>query len=260
MITYKSTEEIELLRESSLIVARALGEVAKKIKPGIATKALDKIAEEFIRDQGAKPAFKGYNGFPTTLCISINEHVVHGIPGDRIIDDGDIVSIDCGALKNGFYGDSAYTFPIGNIQPDVMKLLEATKTSLYKAIDQAVEGKRLGDIGNAIQSHVEPLGFSVVKDLVGHGIGKNLHEKPNVLNYGKRGNGMLLKEGLVLAIEPMINMGTHKVVQEEDRWTVRTLDRKPSAHYEHTVAVKKGKADILSSFKFIEEVLFLQKN
>lgn len=260
MIVYKTAEEIELLRESSLIVAKALGEVAKIIKPGIKTIALDTIAEEFIRDNGAVPAFKGYNGFPATLCMSINEHVVHGIPGDRVIEDGDIVSIDCGALKNGFYGDSAYTFPIGDVDPQTMTLINETKAALYKAIEQAVEGKRLGDIGYAIQSHVEAFGFSVVRDLVGHGIGKSLHEKPNVMNYGKRGNGLLLKEGLVIAIEPMINLGTSKVVTENDNWTVRTQDNKPSAHYEHTVAVKKNKADILSSFKFIEEVLFLQKN
>ena len=259
MIFYKSLEEIELIRESSLIVAKALGEVAKIIKPGIRTSDLDKVAEEFIRDSNAKPAFKGYRGFPSTLCISINECVVHGIPSERVVKDGDIVSVDCGALKNGYYGDSAYTFPVGNVPSEVLKLLEVTKESLYKAIDVAIEGRRLGDIGFEIQSHVESYGYSVVRDLVGHGIGKNLHEKPNVLNYGKRGNGLVLKEGLVIAIEPMINLGTYKVVQENDGWTIRTLDRKPSAHYEHTIAVKKHKAEILSSFKFIEEVVSLQK-
>jgi len=260
MIYYKSKEEIELIRESSLIVARALAEVAKHMKPGVKTKHLDKIAEDFITDNGGKPGFKGYNGFPATLCISINEQVVHGIPGDREIEDGDIVSVDCGVLKNGYYGDSAYTFPIGNVKPETLKLLEETKTSLFKAIDQAVEGKRLGDIGNAVQSHVEKFGFSVVRDLVGHGIGKNLHEKPNVLNYGKKDIGLKLKEGLVLAIEPMINLGSFNIIQENDKWTIRTLDKMPSAHYEHTVAIGKYKADILSSFKYIEEVLSLQKN
>lgn len=260
MIYYKSLEEIDYIRESSLIVAKTLAEVAKILKPGVKTSDIDKIAEEFIRDNNATPAFKGYNGFPATLCISINECVVHGIPSSRVIKDGDIVSVDCGALKNGYYGDSAYTFPVGEVAPDVLKLLEITKESLYKAIDVAVEGKRLGDIGYEIQSLVEMHGYSVVRDLVGHGIGKNLHEKPNVLNYGKRGNGLILKEGLTIAIEPMINMGTYKVVQENDKWTIRTLDRKPSAHYEHTIAVKKYKAEILSSFKFIEEVVSLQKN
>jgi len=260
MIYYKSLEEIEYIKESSLIVAKALAEVAKIIKPGIKTSYLDKVAEEFIKDNKAIPAFKGYRGFPYTLCISINECVVHGFPSDRIIKDGDIVSVDCGALKNGYYGDSAYTFSIGEVSADVLKLLEITKESLYKAIEVSVEGKRLGDIGFEIQSHVESNGFSVVRDLVGHGIGKSLHEKPNVLNYGKRGNGLALKEGLVIAIEPMINMGTYKVIQENDGWTIRTLDRKPSAHFEHTIAVKKQKAEILSSFKFIEEVVSLQKN
>ncbi len=259
MIFYKSIEEIEFIRESSLIVAKALGEVARIIKPGIKTSDLDKVAEEFILDSNAKPAFKGYRGFPSTLCISINECVVHGIPSGRVINDGDIVSVDCGALKNGYYGDSAYTFPVGEVSSEVIKLLEVTKEALYKAIDVAVDGKRLGDIGFEIQSHVERNGYSVVRDLVGHGIGKNLHEKPNVLNYGKRGNGLVLKEGLVIAIEPMINMGTYKVMQENDGWTIRTLDRKPSAHFEHTIAVKKQKAEILSSFKYIEEVVSLQK-
>lgn len=259
MIFYKSLEEIEFIRESSLIVAKTLAEVAKILKPGIKTSDLDKIAEEFIRDNKAIPAFKGYNGFPATLCISINECVVHGIPSARIIKDGDIVSVDCGALKNGYYGDSAYTFPVGEVSADILNLLKVTKESLYKAIEVAVEGKRLGDIGYEIQSLVESHGYSVVRDLVGHGIGRKLHEKPNVLNYGKRGNGLVLKEGLAIAIEPMINMGTYKVVQENDKWTIRTLDNKPSAHYEHTVAVKKHKAEILSSFEFIEEVVSLQK-
>ncbi len=259
MIYYKNSEEVEYIRESSLIVAKALAEVAGIINPGVTTRDLDKRAEACIRDLGAIPAFKGYRGFPATLCISINECVVHGIPSERVIKEGDIVSVDCGALKNGFYGDSAYTFPVGDVHPDVHKLLSTTKESLYKAIEVAVEGKRLGDIGFEVQSHVEKNGYSVVRDLVGHGIGRHLHEKPNVLNYGKRGNGMVLREGLVIAIEPMINMGTYKVVQENDGWTIRTQDRKPSAHFEHTVAVRKQKADILSSFKFIEDIISLQK-
>jgi len=259
MVFLKDTEEIELIKDSSLIVAKTLGEVAKWIKPGILTSSLDKIAEEFICDNNAIPAFKGYRGFPATLCISINECVVHGIPSNRVIQDGDVVSVDCGVLKNGYYGDSAYTFPVGNVKPEILKLLEVTKEALYKAIEVCIEGKRIGDIGYEIQSHVEKNGFSVVRDLVGHGIGKNLHEKPNVLNYGKRGHGMKLNEGLVIAIEPMINMGTYKVVQEKDGWTIRTQDNKPSAHYEHTIVVKKQKAEILSSFKFVEEVISLQK-
>lgn len=259
MIYYKNSEEVEYIRESSLIVAKALAEVAGIINPGVTTRELDKRAEACIRDLGAIPAFKGYRGFPATLCISINECVVHGIPSERVIKEGDIVSVDCGALKNGFYGDSAYTFPVGEVHPEVLKLLNTTKESLYKAIEVAVEGKRLGDIGFEVQSHVEKNGYSVVRDLVGHGIGRHLHEKPNVLNYGKRGNGMVLREGLVIAIEPMINMGTYKVVQENDGWTIRTHDRKPSAHFEHTVAVRKQKADILSSFKFIEDIISLQK-
>lgn len=259
MIHYKNIEEIEYIRESSLIVAKALAEVAKILRPGIETAELDKVAETFIRDHNAKPAFKGYRGFPATLCISINECVVHGIPSKRIVNDGDIVSVDCGVLKNGYYGDSAYTFPVGNVSEEVLNLLKVTEESLYKAIEVSIEGKRLGDIGYEVQNHVESFGYSVVRDLVGHGIGKSLHEKPNVLNYGKRGNGLALKEGLVIAIEPMINMGTFKVIQEKDGWTIRTMDKKPSAHFEHTVAVKKQKADILSSFKFIEEVISLQK-
>lgn len=259
MIHYKNTEEIEYIRESSLIVAKALAEVARIIKPGVTTAELDNVAETYIKDMGAVPAFKGYRGFPATLCVSVNECVVHGIPSSTAINDGDIVSVDCGVLKNGFYGDSAYTFAVGNVSADVLELLKVTKESLYKAIDVAVDGKRLGDIGYEVQTHVENHGYAVVRDLVGHGIGRSLHEKPNVMNYGKRGNGMVLNQGLVIAIEPMINLGTYKVVQEADGWTIRTQDRKPSAHFEHTVAVKKHKADILSSFSYIEEVVSLQK-
>ena len=255
MIYYKTEEEIELLRESSLLVGKTLAEVAKRIRPGIETIVLDKLAEEFIRDHGAAPGFKGYNGFPFTLCISINEQVVHGFPGKRTLIEGDIVSIDCGVLKNEFYGDSAYTFAVGEVDEEVRLLMERTKESLYKAIEVAVEGKRVGDIGYAVQSHVEQYGYGVVRDLVGHGLGKNLHEKPEVPNYGKRGTGVKLKEGMVLAIEPMINLGTRSVVQLQDGWTIRTADKKPSAHYEHDVAIRKGKAEVLSTFDYIEEVL-----
>ncbi len=255
MIRYKTDEEIELIRESSLLVGKTLAEVAKIIEPGVITMDLDKIAEEFIRDQGAVPGFKGYNGFPFTLCISLNEQVVHGFPGERVMKDGDIVSIDCGVIKNGFYGDSAYTFAVGNVREEVLLLMERTKKSLYKGIEMAVAGKRIGDIGYAVQNYVESFGYSVVRDLVGHGLGRDLHEKPEVPNYGRRGTGVKMKERLVLAIEPMINLGGKNVVQEKDGWTIRTADRLPSAHYEHDVAVRAGKADILSTFDYIEEVL-----
>ncbi|MCK4288081.1 MAG: type I methionyl aminopeptidase [Bacteroidales bacterium] len=255
MLHYKTEEEIELIRESSLLVGKTLAEVAKHIKPGVKTIILDKIAEEFIRDNGAVPGFKGYKGFPKTLCMSINEQVVHGIPGERILQNGDIVSIDCGVKKNGFYGDSAYTFAVGDVKEEILLLLKRTKESLYKGIEVTVAGKRVGDIGFEIQNYVEGFGYSVVRDLVGHGLGKNLHEKPEIPNYGKRGSGTKLKEGMVLAIEPMINLGTKNIVQENDGWTIRTADKLPSAHYEHDIAVKKGKADILSTFEFIEQVL-----
>ena len=255
MIYYKTEEEIELLRESSLLVGKTLAEVAKLIEPGVKTIKLDKIAEEFIRDNGAKPGFKGYNGFPYTLCISVNENVVHGFPSERELKDGDIVSVDCGTIKNGFYGDSAYTFAVGEVKEEVLMLMKRTKESLYHGIENAVAGKRIGDIGYAIQSYVESFGYSVVRDLVGHGLGRNLHEKPEVPNFGRRGRGTKLKENLVIAIEPMINLGTKRVVQEKDGWTIRTADRQPSAHYEHDVVVRKGKAEILSTFDYIEEVL-----
>jgi len=251
----KTQEEIELIRESSLLVGKTLAEVAKIIGPGVKTIELDKVAEQFIRDHGAKPGFKGYGGFPFTLCISVNENVVHGFPSKRELVDGDIVSVDCGVLMNGFYGDSAYTFPIGEVAEETRLLMARTKESLYLGIEQTVEGNRVGDIGHAIQNYVESFGYSVVRDLVGHGLGTNLHEKPEVPNYGRRGTGPKMQEGLVLAIEPMINLGGRKVVQEEDGWTFRTADRKPSAHYEHDVVVRKGKAEILSTFDFIEEVL-----
>lgn len=255
MIHYKTEEEIELLRESSLLVGKTLAEIAKHIKPGVETLFLDKIAEDFIRSHGAVPGFKGYNGFKHSLCISVNDEVVHGIPSRRVLQDGDIVSVDCGTLKNGFYGDSAYTFGVGNVSEDKKRLMEATKESLYRGINAAIEGKRIGDIGFEIQSYVESLGYSVVRDLVGHGIGRKMHEKPEIPNYGKQGTGMKLSSNLVIAIEPMINMGVRNVIQERDGWTIRTADRLPSAHYEHDVVVRKGKAEILSSFDEIEKVL-----
>ena len=255
MIYIKTDEEIELLRESNLLVGMTLGELAKWIAPGITTLKLDKIAEEFIRDHGAVPGFLGYGGFPNTLCVSVNEQIVHGIPSNYELKDGDIVSIDCGTLKNGFNGDSAYTFCVGEVAYDVRRLLKTTKESLYLGIEQAVEGKRVGDISNAVQTYCEKKGYSVVRELCGHGVGKRLHEDPEVPNYGRRGCGPLLKSGMVIAIEPMINLGSRNIVIERDGWTTRTRDRKPSAHFEHTVAVREGKADILSSFKYVEEVL-----
>jgi len=255
MLYYKTQDEIELIRDSSLLVARTLAEVAKVIRPGITTLELDRVAETFIRDSGGIPAFLNYNGFPNSLCISVNSQVVHGIPGKTELKDGDVCSVDCGVLKDGFYGDSAYTFPIGEVADETMELLRVTRESLFKGIEQAVAGNRIGDVSAAVQQHAEAAGYSVVRELVGHGIGRHLHEKPEVPNYGKRGGGMTLKEGLVIAIQPMINLGGKAVVHERDGWTVRTADNKPSAHFEHTVAVRKGAADILSSFVFVEEAM-----
>lgn len=260
MIFLKTDEEIELLRESNLLVGKTLAEVAKLIEPGITTGKLDKIAEEFIRDNGAVPTFKGFPNqfgqpFPSALCTSVNEQVVHGIPNETILREGDIVSIDCGTYMNGFCGDSAYTFSVGEVEPEVMKLLKVTKEALYLGIENAVHGKRLGDIGYAIQQHCESNYFGVVREFVGHGIGKDMHEDPQVPNYGKRGYGTLLKKGMCIAIEPMITQGGRQIVMESDGWTVRTKDRKFAAHFEHTIAVGMSKADILSSFEFIEKVL-----
>ncbi len=255
MIPIKTDEEIEIQRESSLLVGKTLAEVAKVIRPGVQTATLDRIAEEFIRDHGAIPGFKGYSGFPATLCISVNDQVVHGIPGQYILAEGDIVSVDCGVLKNGFYGDSAFTFAVGEVTDEVKLLLERTKQSLYLGIEQAVSGKRVGDIGHAIQSYTESFGYGVVRELVGHGVGKKLHESPEVPNYGRQGNGPKLISGMVIAIEPMINLGSRHISQLNDGWTIRTADRKPSAHFEHTLAVRNDKADILSSFEWIEAVL-----
>jgi len=254
MINYKSTEEIDIIRQSADILGRAHGEVAKRVKPGVTTAELDEVAEEFIRDHEGQPSFKGYNGFPSSLCISVNEQVVHGIPSTYALKDGDIVSIDCGVFYKGFHSDSAFTYPVGEVSEEIRKLLRVTKESLYKGIENAKAGNRIGDISHAIQNHVEEAGFSVVRELVGHGIGKTLHESPEVPNYGKRGRGTKLRSGLILAIEPMVNMGAKSIVQEADGWTIRTRDRQPSAHYEHTVAVMNGTPEVLTTHKYIEEV------
>ena len=256
MIFLKSDEEIELLRISNQIVAKTLAELAKIIQPGVSTEKLDKIAEEFIRDNGAVPGFLGYSGYPKSICTSVNEQVVHGIPSDKLIlQDGDIVSVDCGVYKNGFHGDSAYTFCVGDVKHEIVDLLRTTKESLYKGIEMAQEGKRLGDVGHAIQSHCEARGYSVVREMIGHGVGRKLHEAPEVPNYGRKGNGIMLKSGMTIAIEPMINMGSRNLVFEKDGWTTRTIDRKPSAHFEHSIAIRRGQADILSTFEYIEQVL-----
>lgn len=253
MINYKTSEEVQLIKESADILGRAHGEVAKYVKEGVKTSFLDKIAEEFIRDHRGVPSFKGYNGFPASLCISVNEVVVHGFPSEYELKDGDIISVDCGVFHQGFHSDSAYTYPIGEVSPAVIALLKATRDSLYLGIEKAVFGNRLGDVGNAIQKFVEAKGYTVVRELVGHGIGKNLHEAPEVPNYGKKGSGTPLKSGMVIAIEPMVNLGTRNIVQERDGWTIRTADRKPSAHYEHTVAIFEDKTEVLTTHKYIEE-------
>ena len=256
MIYLKSDEEIELLRNSNLIVAKTLAELAKIIAPGVSTLQLNNRADEFIRDNGGIPNFLGYGGFPGSICTSVNDQIVHGIPSDKVIlKDGDIISIDCGVLKDGFNGDSAYTFCVGEVEPEIISLLRATKESLYKGIEQAYEGKRIGDIGAAVQTYCESRGYSVVREMVGHGVGRKLHESPEVPNYGRKGNGVLLKSGMTIAIEPMINLGTRNLIFEKDGWTTRIADKKPSAHFEHSVAIRQGKADILSSFEYIEQVL-----
>ncbi|MDR0732785.1 MAG: type I methionyl aminopeptidase [Dysgonamonadaceae bacterium] len=255
MIYLKTNEEIELMRIANRMVGATLAEVAKQIAPGITTLQLDKIAEEYIRDNGGIPLFKGYKGFPNAICTSVNENVVHGIPVAQPLKEGDIVSVDCGVKINGYCGDSAYTFEIGEVSPATKQLLQATKAALYEGISHAVEGKRVGDVSHAIKIYCESRGYSVVRELVGHGIGKNMHEAPDVPNYGKKGYGPLLKEGMCIAIEPMINLGSKNVKFEKDGWTVHTRDGKPSAHFEHTVAIRSGKADILSTFEWIEEVL-----
>jgi methionyl aminopeptidase len=254
MIHYKTTEEIELLRESNLLVSKALAEVARRIAPGVTTLVLDRIAEEFIRDNKAVPGFLGYKGYPKTLCTSVNQQVVHGIPSEYVLKEGDIVSVDCGVLYQGFYGDSAYTFAVGNVPDRVKLLLKTTKESLYKGIEHAHDGQRIGDISNAIQEYCEREKFSVIREMVGHGIGKGLHESPEVPNYGKRGHGPRLQTGMVICIEPMINMGRKEITQDADGWTIHTADKLPSAHFEHCVAIGKTKAELLSTFEFIEAV------
>ncbi|MEI9934759.1 MAG: type I methionyl aminopeptidase [Ferruginibacter sp.] len=253
MIHYKTKAEIELMRESSLLVSKTLEEVAKIIRPGITTLYLDAFAEKFIKDNGAVPSFKGYRDFPFSVCASVNDAVVHGFPSNKELKEGDIVSIDVGVYKNGFHGDSAYTFAVGKITAEAKQLLTVTKQSLYKGIEKAIAGNRIGDIAFAIQDYTEKkYGYGVVRELVGHGLGRHLHEDPQVPNYGKRGTGAKLKEGMVIAIEPMINLGTKDIYHDEDGWTIRTKDKKPAAHYEHTICVQKDKADILSSFTEIE--------
>lgn len=261
MIQYKTKEEIEVMRHSCLLVGKAHAEVVKVLKPGMTTMEINNIVETFIHDNGAVPSFKNYNGYPFATCISMNESVVHGFPGTHVLKDGDIISLDIGVYKNGFHGDSAYTYAIGEIPEESKRLLRVTKESLYKGIDKARAGNRIGDIANAIQEYTEKLnGYGVVRELVGHGLGRKMHEDPQVPNYGKRGSGQKLKEGMVLAIEPMINMGTKDVVHLSDGWTILTKDRKPSAHFEHDVCITKGDPDILSSFAEIEVAEKANKN
>jgi methionyl aminopeptidase len=256
MDSIKTDEEIVIMRENALLVSRTLAEVAKHIKQGVSTLELDRVAEQFIRDNGAEPGFLGYNGFPNSLCISINNVVVHGIPSDYRLKEGDIVSVDCGTKMKGYYGDSAYTFAVGRISPEAEMLLKATKESLFKGIAQAVHGNRVGDISSAIQTHVERLGYSVVREMVGHAIGRKMHERPDVPNFGRRGQGPKLLSGMVICIEPMINMGKKEIYcDRKDKWTVRTVDGSWSAHYELTVVVGRNKADVLSTFEFVEEIL-----
>ena len=255
MIIYKTEEEIELMREAAQVVSRTLGEIAKVIGPGVTGLQLDKLAEEYIRDQGAVPGFLGLYDFPNTLCISPNEEVVHGFPNDKPYEEGDIVSVDCGAILNGFYGDHAYTFEIGEVAPEIKELLKVTKECLNLGIEATKVGNRIGDIGFAIQQHAEKHGYGVVRELVGHGIGRTMHEDPQVANYGIRGRGKKIQNGLTIAIEPMINMGTEKINHLSDGWSIITADKQPSAHFEHDVAVWNGKPVVLSTFDFIEEAL-----
>lgn len=256
MIFLKTDQEVELMRKSNILLGKTYAELAKVIQPGVTTAQLDKIAYEFIMDNGGRPACLGYNGYPATLCTSVNEQVVHGIPSNKqVLKDGDIISIDSVVELNGWHADSAYTFPVGEVNSEVMRLLQTTKESLYLGIEQAVTGRRLGDIGATIQNHCEKAGFGVVREFVGHGIGRSMHEEPEVCNYGRRGNGLVLKSGMTLAIEPMITLGKRNILIEEDGWTARTIDRKPTAHYELSVCVRNGKADILSTFDYIKEVL-----
>jgi len=260
MIIVKTSEEIELMRESALIVSKTLGVIAKEVKPGVSTLQLDKIAEEFIRSEGAIPGFLGLYDFPNTLCMSPNSQVVHGIPNSNPLKEGDIISIDCGAIKNGFYGDHAYTFAVGEIDTETEKLLQVTKESLYVGIRQFKLGNRVGDVGYAIQKYCEDHGYGVVRELVGHGLGRKMHEDPEMPNYGKRGRGKKFIEGQVVAIEPMINLGTQRIKQHRDGWTITTLDNKPSAHFEHDVAIVNGKPELLSTFSYVYEALGIESN
>lgn len=260
MIKPKTREEIELMRESALVVSKTLGMLAKEVKPGVTTLYLDKLAEDFIREQGAIPGFLGLYDFPNTLCMSPNSQVVHGIPNNTPLQEGDIISIDCGAIKNDFYGDHAYTFAVGEIAPETQKLLDVTKESLYVGIREFKVGNRVGDVGFAIQNFTEKHGYGIVRELVGHGLGRKMHEDPEMPNYGRRGRGKKFIEGMVVAIEPMTNLGTQKIRQHSDGWTITTLDNKPSAHFEHDVAIIDGKPELLSTFKYIYDALGIESN
>jgi methionyl aminopeptidase len=260
MLNLKSAEEIECIRESALIVSKTLGMLAAEVKPGISTLKLDQLAESFIRDHGAIPGFLGLYDFPNTLCVSPNTQVVHGIPNDKPLENGDIISIDCGALKNEFYGDHAYTFAVGEIATETQKLLEVTKASLYEGIKAFKKNNRVGDVGYAIQNYCESFGYGVVRELVGHGLGRVMHEEPEMPNYGKRGRGKKFIDGMVVAIEPMINMGTHRIKHHNDGWTITTKDGLPSAHFEHNVALVDGKPELLSTFSYINQALGIETN
>ncbi len=260
MIKYKTREQIELMRQSSLLVRKTLGMLAKEIKPGAIPKKLDKLGEEFIRDNGGEPGFLGLYGCPSTLLISTNQTVVHGLPVEKPLEDGDITSIDCGVLMNGYYGDHAYTFEVGEVAPETKKLIQITKESLYVGIRELKVGKRVGDVGYAIQQYCEAQGYGVVRELVGHGLGRKMHEDPEMPNYGRRGRGKKFIEGMVVAIEPMINGGTHRVKQLKDGWTIVTYDGKPSVHFEHDVAIVDGKPEILSTFAYVHEALGIESN
>ena len=260
MIIPKTREQIELMRLSSLLVSKTLGLIAKEMVPGVTTLKIDKLAEEFIRDHGGVPGFKGLYGFPNTLCVSPNSQVVHGVPNDIPLQSGDVISVDCGVLMNGYYGDHAYSFEIGDVADNVKKLLQITKESLYKGIRAFKAGNRVEDVGNAIQKYCESNGYGVVRELVGHGLGRKMHEDPEMPNYGKRGRGKLFIEGMTVAIEPMINMGTRNIKQHKDGWTITTADGKPSAHFEHNVALINGKPEILSTFNYIYKELGIVSN
>ena len=253
MIQYKTEEEIEIIRFSADILGRVHGVISENIKPGVTTNKLNNLAEEFIKDNKGVPSFLGYKGFPYVLCVSLNDKVVHGFPDEKELEDGDILSVDCGVKWNGFHSDSAYTYAVGKMKENEEKLLKITHDSLYVGIEKAKYGSRIGDIAFSIQQYVERAGFSVIRELVGHGLGRKLHENPEVPNYGKPGKGVKLKEGLVIAIEPMVNMGEKEIYQESDGWTIRTKDGKPSAHYEHTIAIFKNRTEILTTHKYIKE-------